>query len=463
MALFFLAGLAGCVAPPEPADVERRRALDRVLEGLVEERVVPGVSVSILEGDRQVYSAARGHARLDPPLEVEPSTRFDLASISKTFAASAAMKLVDRGALDLDDPVANYLPELAAADDPLRVHHLLSQSAGLPELFSLPGYEALAGSEGGGSVLPGVMAEIARAPRRFSPGETWSYSNSNYAAVARVVERVSGSPYDRFLGEQVLGPAGLAAIQPCAAIASEPPGPAKLYQRTEGGPFSPVVLDGYRATYTGFGELCGAAEDLARFFRALGSGRIVSKEGFRRMSAPTSVRVGGTAPYGFGLSLLPVAGRSAISHTGSSGTAAAYFPDSETTIVVLSNRDLSFAEESLKRIARAHWALPDPPPLDGAPPTPDEVERFTGTFDDGLFRLTVSERDGALWLDNPPFGAPRRLARVRTGRFASIEEPEGIALELPDPARHPGADLLFDWAGMRSFPRRVPVSPGVEP
>ena len=165
--------------------------------------------------------------------------------------------------------------------------------------------------------------------------------------------------------------------------------------------------------------------------------------------------MGGRAPYGFGLSLLPLVGRDAVSHTGSSGTAAAYFPATETTIVVLTNLDLSFTEESLKAVARVLWGTPPPPRLGEAPPTSEEIQRFAGRFDDRLFRFEVTVRDGALWLDNPPFGAPRRLARLRDGRFAAVTEPEAIALELPDPELHPGVDLLFDWGDVRSFARRV--------
>ena len=455
--LLAAAGCAACAAPERP-EGEVAVDLDRVARALIEERRVPGLAAVVLEHDRLVYRAAHGKARIEPPAPVTPETSFDLGSISKTFTAAAAMTLVDRGAMAVDDEVSRWLPELAAAGE-IRLRDLLAQTAGLREVFNLPGYPALAARQSAEPQLAAVFAEIAKAPRVFAAGERWSYSNSNYAALALLVERASGMPYGRFLSEQVLAPAGLAAIRPCAEVAASGIEPATLYHREADGAFAPFSVDAERHLFTGFGELCGTAEDVARFFRDLGSGRVVSRPHFKRMTSPARPVEDGEAAYGFGVSLRPLAGRAAIWHTGSSGTVAAYFPETETTIVVFTNLDASFAEESLLRFARTYWNLPAPPPLDPSPPGADEVASFTGRFDDGLFRFAIEFRDGALWLDNPPFGAPRRLARTREGRFVSVEEPEGIALEIPDAARNPGVDLVFEWAAMRSFARRVAAAP----
>ena len=457
-ALLAAFGFACGVPPPEAARAAGSE-LSPLAARLVEERRLPGMSIAILEGDRLAASGVAGFARIDPSTPVTRDTIFDLASITKSFTAAAAMTLVERGEIGLEDPAVRWLPELAAGGASPRVRELLSQTAGLPELFSLPGYPRLVAHPEEGPAPAAEVAEIGRAPRVFAPGRSWAYSNSNYAAVALLVERQAGEPYARFLAERVLAPLGLSDIGPCPPINSPAPGFAALYRVDDGGRFVPADLDAERHTYVGYGDLCGTAEQLARFFRALANGRIVSAASFRRMTAPAPLELGGEAPYGFGLSLLPIVGREAFAHTGSSGTAAAYFPASETTIVVLTNRDLSFAEDSLQQVARSYWKLPPPPPLDVSPPTPFEIGRFTGRFEDGLFRFEVTLRDGALWLDNPPFGAPRRLARERAGRFVSVAEPGGIALELPHAARHRGVDLLFDWAAVRSFARRDEEAP----
>jgi CubicO group peptidase (beta-lactamase class C family) len=449
--VFAASVLAGSSAPGQavPA-LPRVRGLDAAAQGQLEAKGLPGLALAVLEGDELVHLAGYGRAAIGPERTVEADTPFELASISKQFAAAAVMRLVEEGRLDLDQEVKRLLPELRVHGGALRVRHLLGQTSGLPELLDLPGFETLAARPSRKSSLVELLRAIAGPPLRFPPDSFWAYSNSNYTALAVLVERASSKPYARFL-KDLLKPLGLEAIAPCHTLPRK--GRAVVYRSTAEG-LRPVPPDTNPHTYTGNGDLCGTARDLARWTRALAAGRVVSAESYRRMVTPGPVGAGFTPPYGYGLSLLPLAGRRAVSHTGSTGAAAAYFPESGTTIVVLTNRDLSFAEEPLQAIARAHFGLPAPPPPDPGPVTSEEAAPFVGNYDDGLFRFRVFHRGGRLVLDNPPFGTPRPLGRVSPRRFASVAEPEGIAIELAD-EKTPGLALLFDWAGKRSFARRT--------
>src|SRR5690349_8776060 len=143
-------------------------------------------------------------------------TRFQICSISKQFAAVAALLLAEDGRLALDDPVDRWLPG-------------------------------------------GRLAAIQAAPLRTAPGETWHYSSPGFVLVGLIVERASGQPYARFLTERILAPLGLAAT----SVGGAPPEPAARGYR-DGAPVTPFDL----AAMAGTGDIWSTAADLASFTAA---------------------------------------------------------------------------------------------------------------------------------------------------------------------------------------------------
>ena len=309
--LVFAGTVLAASSAPVPA-LPRVRGLDAAAQGQLEAKGLPGLALAVLEGDELVHLAGYGRAAISPERTVEADTPFELASISKQFAAAAAMRLVEEGRLDLDQEVKHLLPELRVHGGALRVRHLLGQTSGLPELLDLPGFETLAARPSRKSSLEDLLRAIAGPPLRFPPDSFWAYSNSNYTALAALVERASSKPYARFL-KDLLKPLGLEAIAPCHTLPRK--GRADVYRSTAEG-LRPVPPDTNPHTYTGNGDLCGTARDLARWTRALATGRVVSAESYRRMVTPGPVGAGFTPPYGYGLSLLPLAGRRAVSPHG---------------------------------------------------------------------------------------------------------------------------------------------------
>jgi len=144
-------------------------------------------------------------------------TRFQICSISKQFAAVAALLLAESGRLALDDPVDRWLPGGPPQWSQVTLHHLLSHTAGVPHWREAPGLDPA-------EPAPPAerLAAIQAAPLRTAPGQAWHYTSPGFVLVGLIVERASGQPYARFLTERILAPLGLAATSAAARRRNRP-------------------------------------------------------------------------------------------------------------------------------------------------------------------------------------------------------------------------------------------------
>ena len=165
---------------------------------------VPGLAIGIFrEG---IHACAGfGVTSVENPLPVHADTLFQIGSISKTFTATAAMCLVERGKLELDAPIRTYLPDFRLADEnaaaTVTLRHLLTHSGGWEDRMRDTGESD--------DAVAGLVASLLDVPQMFAPGTNWSYSNTGLTVAGRVIEAVTGKVYDDALHELVLEPLGL--------------------------------------------------------------------------------------------------------------------------------------------------------------------------------------------------------------------------------------------------------------
>lgn len=167
-----------------------------------EEMRVPGVAVGVLR-DGEERHEAYGMTSVENPLEVTPDTRFQIGSISKTVTGTAVMYLVADGAIDLDRPVRDYVPELelADADAAARVtmRHLLAHTGGWAgDYFDDTGW--------GDDAVARYVERMGTLPQLTPLGELWSYNNAGFALAGRVVEAVTGERFEDVVQRLVFDP-----------------------------------------------------------------------------------------------------------------------------------------------------------------------------------------------------------------------------------------------------------------
>jgi CubicO group peptidase (beta-lactamase class C family) len=175
------------------------RKIDRIVEGAIARRVFPGAVVLIARDGEIRHYAAYGSTMYDAPgsRPIADDTIYDIASLTKVFTATAALRLLEDGQLDLHAPAARYLPALGASE--ISVIHLLTHTSGLDIRLS-PLREA--GRDG-------VLAAVYAAPPVRPPGTAVAYTNVNSLLLGEIVARLRGEPLEAALRTLVIAPLGL--------------------------------------------------------------------------------------------------------------------------------------------------------------------------------------------------------------------------------------------------------------
>jgi CubicO group peptidase (beta-lactamase class C family) len=166
---------------------------------------VPGVAAGILHNNRE-YVAGFGVTSIENPLPVDPDTLFQIGSTTKTFTATAVMCLVEMGKLDLDKPIRDYLPDLHLADSSVArrvtMRHLLTHVGGW-----VGDYCAYFGE--GDDALAKMVAAFVRLPQVTPLGKVFSYNNAGFNLAGRVIEVITGQPYETVVKTLILNPLDL--------------------------------------------------------------------------------------------------------------------------------------------------------------------------------------------------------------------------------------------------------------
>ena len=330
--------------PPEPVSSGK---LASKLQPFVDQHIIAGAVVLVATKDRVLSCEAVGYRNLSAKKVMSPDCLFEIASMSKPIAATSVMMLVDAGKLSVDDPVEKYLPEfrnqmvIAEKDADhvllrkpkrrLLVRHLLTHTGGL--LYSGP----LETPTLDGLPLRTVVAQHAMLPLQFEPGSKYSYANGGIGTLARIVEVISGMPYNEFLDRNLFKPLGMtnttfwpneAQLTRLAKCYKASPDKTALEESRLDARFSfPLNDKVHRYAMPGIG-LFSTANDMLKFCQMVLSGGIY--QGKRYLTAasiaqmttkqtPENVK----AEYGFGW---VVDGRGRFSHGGSFCTSMSVDP-----------------------------------------------------------------------------------------------------------------------------------------
>ncbi len=306
-------GLAACQQSAESENPPAISAIAERLRPFVDNREISGAVTLVATPERIVHLGMIGKADIGEGKPMRPDTIFWIASMTKPTTATAVLMLQDEGKLSVDDPVAKYLPEFESLKDadkkPVRVtiRHLLTHTSGMSEISSA---EARAIKN-----LAGVIPLYVAKPVKYEPGTKWTYCQSGINTAARIVEVVSGVPFDEFVKARLFGPLGMKDTT-FYLNDMQLPRLARSYRRT-GGELaateisilhgkSPTSHDRFPAAN---GGLFSTAADYARFCQMILNGgeyegkRYLKPESVKLMTTVQTgdLKTGFTAGNGWGL------------------------------------------------------------------------------------------------------------------------------------------------------------------
>jgi len=317
-------------------------------------------TVLIRKYGKTIYEESFGFADYENQALFTTGSRFEIASVTKTFTAAAILRLRYERKLSLDDKLSKYLPEFPNANL-ITIRHLLSHSSGVGEL---PGTWSIEEHP-----LAEVINGIAAQPFFFTPGKDERYSNSGFILLSAVIEKVTGKSYDGYLSETLFAPLGM---KETGNYSIETIVSGRVHKYQPGPPPALVwnVAQQSLSSTLGAGSTVTSAADLALWAQAIRENRIFTQ-------------LDGEYPYGwhrdtfFGHKVLLQSGL----HDGASALVET-FPADQIDVVYLSNVQTGFFNDAAKDIAAILFDEPlqTPAQLGTRTLTNGQLQAWVGTY-----------------------------------------------------------------------------------
>lgn len=384
-----------------------QQAFDRIgvsAEHHLEASHAPGLALAVTDAEETLGVVVRGMADVAARTAVRPTTRFQIGSISKSFAALIVLQEEARGSLALEVSVNDLVPWLGLPEPfgPITLNHLMTHTAGL-----------VVGTEDA-PTGPGALHRLRTNPPTTAPGERFLYSNDGWKVVGAVLEEVTGTPFPDLLADRIFVPLGMTSTTGritdaeylSMAVGYEPAFSDRPVQlRHPLLPATRIVSD------TADGSIISDVVDMGAYARLLlargdvpdgRGGRIASEELFDRW-VEQYVDDGEGGTYGYGWSQEEVDGVTWIGHSGGMVGYTAYLavsPADGLGLVICQNGGGSKRGLARSAFAQVRAVLAgDPPPEPWVPPSATHVPNaaaFVGRYegDDGRVLELSTDGDG---------------------------------------------------------------------
>jgi CubicO group peptidase (beta-lactamase class C family) len=314
-------------------------AIDDAVKNAVKKYQIPGVAIAVVQNGKVVKQVNAGVANIQWQVPVRRETKFELASVSKQFAAVLALMLVDDKKLSLEDPLSKFFPSAPASWANVQVQHLINHSAGLPEFAVVPPrYSSL-------SFFPYTRAQQLEDTFKMTPafpaGTKFQYSNVGYQLLGHVIEAAGGAPFPEQVERRILTPLGMTSsgfINRSAVV----PMLADQYTIRDNKFARWSIAEAMGSfDFNAFGGLYSTIDDLAKWETGIAQRKLLAPATWERAMTPFLTNSGklpnAAVPYAAGWTVVKSGGGRTGFHTGHTGTAIARNFDTGLSVIMLSN------------------------------------------------------------------------------------------------------------------------------
>jgi CubicO group peptidase (beta-lactamase class C family) len=310
-ALIFVPGLQ--VMAQQPDSTGKSEQVNKLFECTVT-NPCPGASVIVIHHGKIVLNKGYGFANIKDKQPNTPVTVFRLGSITKQFTAMAIMQLYDKQRLSLDDHADKYFNGTQNGNK-VTIRNLLTHTSGVKESLD---------------------ADLS-----FTPGTQISYSNTGYNLLGKIIEKVSGMPYEKYLQANIFKPLGMNSTgfeHPDIKIANM----STPYLSDEKGSYSDMGKSDVSGAFAA-GALYSTAEDMFKWDQALYTEKLVKSSSLNETFSQASLNDGSEIKYGFGWMVDQSGKVKEVGHGGDITGFNSYiarYPDEQFTVIVLSNIEM---------------------------------------------------------------------------------------------------------------------------
>ncbi len=307
---------------------------DALLNDFFEKDGPGGVALVVKDG-KTVYRKAFGMANLELGIKMKPDNVFRIGSITKQFTASAIMKLVEDGKINLDDDISKYIKDYPVHGHTITIEHLLTHTSGIKSYTGMKEWTQEVHKK---DFTPQEMVDYFKSqPMDFTPGEKFRYNNSGYFLLGYIIEIVSGKTYADYINDNFFEPLDMGNSyygSTTRIIKNRASGYAKKEDIYVNDDFLSMTQP-YSA-----GSLLSTVDDLSKWYTAVMSDKIISKASRKKAHSSYTLNSGKKTGYGYGWSIGNIQGTTQVSHGGGINgflTASIFLPKDKIFVTVFSN------------------------------------------------------------------------------------------------------------------------------
>lgn len=313
--------------------------LDSIIRKAVVEKHIVGLSVGVMQNGKVVLAKGYGVRDLTSKDPVTPQTMFGIGSVTKQFTCTALLMLAEQKRLSLTDPVSLWFPTLTRAKD-ITLIDLGGHLSGYHDYYPLDFVDREMQKPASADE---IITEYATRPLDFAPRSRYSYSNTGFLILGRVIEKVSGEPFGSFIGKRIFTP--LRLTRTVYEPASPTPAANMARGYTSFGLADPIPAEPEARGWAGSaGAIWSTPTDLLTWDTSLLDHTLISPASFAVLSTAQRLTDGRSSGYGCGESVNDRGQAVVLSHGGAvSGFVAqnTVIPATRSAVVLLSNTDFS--------------------------------------------------------------------------------------------------------------------------
>jgi D-alanyl-D-alanine carboxypeptidase len=414
-------------APVTPERAVLVARLDSIATDFLEAAPAAGVTVAVVSHGDTLLLKGYGERDREQHLPADASTVYRIGSITKQFTAAAVLRLVERGIVNLDDPITKYLPQYMQWSS-VTVRQLLNHTSGI---HSYTASETHNDRRAEDMTPQQVLAFVEKDTLDFVTGSEFRYNNTGYFLLGMLLETVTKQPYAALLEREFFKPLGMRSAAYCPSKPTD--ANYAVGYSAEDGSFKPAAYLSMTHPYSA-GALCMSVPDFLRWQSALHAGRVVSRNSLTLMAGPETLtagpRKGTTTGYGMGLATGMLGAHTLIQHDGGINgfsTEQYWFPADSLRVVAFVSTEAN-PTWLVRNLASAVLGLPLMPKR---PPAvaiaAADLAKFEGDYDvdrpgSRLLPVRVFVENGALTLQAE--GRPnRRLRYIGNDTFGADFDP----------------------------------------
>jgi len=324
-------------AAPQSAS-QQAAAIDQLVKSYISDRHVPGLSIAVIDGGHVTLVQGYGVADVENSVPATADTVYRVASISKPVTATAVMKLVEEGKLDLDAPIQKYCPAFPRKPWPITTREILSHQSGIRDYRN----EAETVNTRHYSSIKEALSRFANDPLEFEPGTKMQYTSYGYIVLGCVIEGASGTSYEHYMRQAIFEPAQMPATRLDDVFAIIPRR-AHGYRLTGSDELQNAIFVDVGNKLPGSG-INSSASDMGNFVAALYSGKLIPRRVLNEMLTPAITRDKKPTIYGLGFFRGgPIGNYRGLAEAGHGGDQQGFssvlylLPEKQFGVVILSN------------------------------------------------------------------------------------------------------------------------------